>query len=118
MIFPFVLLFLDGLYLMLIYTTHIIKLKKINYIAMAICYCFVLFTYYYFIYLPKKSPNYAFILGFVINGIYETTNLSIIENWPVSLVILDTLWGGILFYLVTIISNLNFIKIFKTYKLY
>uniref|UniRef100_A0A6C0HSF3 DUF2177 family protein n=1 Tax=viral metagenome TaxID=1070528 RepID=A0A6C0HSF3_9ZZZZ len=106
MIFPFVLLGLDGLYLYLTqkYTTRVLKIKKMNYFAMIICYLFVLFAYYYFVYLPKKSAIYAFILGFTINGIYETTNLTIFENWPVPLVIMDTMWGGILFYLVTKLS--------------
>lgn len=107
MIFPFVLLVLDGLYLYLTrkYTMKVLNIKKINYLAMAICYLFVLFSYYYFVYLPKKSPAYAFIVGFTINGIYETTNLTIFEDWPMPLVIMDTLWGGILFYLVAIIGR-------------
>jgi uncharacterized membrane protein len=107
MIFPFILLFLDGIYLSLTqkYTTTILNIKKINFFAMFICYLFVLFGYYYFIYLPKKSAKYAFIFGFIINGVYETTNWAIFTNWPVPLVIMDTLWGGILFYIVTIISR-------------
>ena len=104
MLFPFVLLFLDGLYLTLTqkYTRSVLKIKKINYYAMVICYLFVLMAYYLLVYLPKKSANYAFIVGFLINGIYETTNLTILENWPLPLVFMDTLWGGILFYLVTL----------------
>ena len=99
-LFPFVLLFLDGIYLLLM-KKYNRNLNVKNYFAMIICYLFVLFSYYYFIYLPNKSPGYAFILGFVINGIYETTNWTLLKNWPLSLVIIDTLWGGILFYLVT-----------------
>lgn len=113
MLFPFVLLFLDGLYLTLTqkYTTSALKIKKINYYAMIVCYLFVLAAYYLLVYLPKKSANYAFMVGFLINGIYETTNLTILENWPLPLVFMDTLWGGILFYLVTVSRHFENSKI-------
>lgn len=113
MIFPIVLLLLDGLYLSLTqkYTTRVLKLKKINYFAMIICYLFVIFAYYYFIYLPRKSPEYAFIFGFIINGVYETTNWTIFEYWPLPLVIMDTIWGGVLFYLVTLVDKVKDLNI-------
>ena len=105
--FPIVLLLLDGIYLALTqkYTTRVLNIKKLNYFAMFICYLFVLSAYYYLVYLPRKSANYAFVVGFLINGIYETTNWTIFENWPLPLVVMDTLWGGILFYLVTLSRN-------------
>jgi len=108
MIFPIVLLLLDGIYLYMTknYTTRVLNIKKVNYFAMAICYLFVLSAYYFLVYLPRKSANYAFVVGFLINGIYETTNWTIFEDWPIPLVVMDTLWGGILFYLVAISRNI------------
>jgi uncharacterized membrane protein len=98
---------LDAIYLYLThkYTTRVLGIKKLNYTAMIICYGFILFSYYYFIYLPKKGMMDAFLLGLVIYGIYETTNWAIFEKWPIGLVIMDTLWGGILYSLTNLLSN-------------
>jgi uncharacterized membrane protein len=106
-LFPFIMIILDGLYLYATqkYTRKALGIKKMNYGAMIVCYLFIVFSYYYFIYLPRKSAGYAFILGMVINGIYETTNLTIFEKWPVWLVIMDTIWGGVLYSLTNVLSN-------------
>ena len=45
-----------------------------------------------------------FVLGFIIYGIYELTNHATIKNWPLFMVFIDTLWGGVLFALTTIIT--------------
>ena len=106
-LFPFIMLILDAIYLSATqkYTRKALGIKKLNYGAMIVCYMFILFSYYYFIYLPRKSAGYAFILGMVIYGIYETTNLSIFEKWPVWLVVMDTIWGGVLYSLTNVLSN-------------
>jgi uncharacterized membrane protein len=41
----------------------------------------------------------------LINGVYETTNYAFFKNWSPLLVLLDTLWGGILLATTTIIYN-------------
>ena len=99
MIFAIVLLLLDFLYLYLTskYTKKALNIKKINYLAIFICYLFILTGYYYFIALPKKSASYAFLLGFIIYGVYETTTYATFKKWRIQTVLLDTLWGGILF---------------------
>jgi uncharacterized membrane protein len=51
-----------------------------------------------------RSVKTAFILGFVIYGIYELTNAAIINKWGWKYVVMDTLWGGILYALVTYIA--------------
>jgi len=113
-IFPIVLLLLDLIYLSLTgkYAKKAIGIKKINYLAMVICYIIILIGYYYFVALPRKTAEYAFLLGVVIYGVYETTNWATLENWPIWLVVTDTLWGGVLFYLTTVISRkLRFMKL-------
>jgi uncharacterized membrane protein len=45
----------------------------------------------------------AFIFGVVIYGVYETTNYALFNKWRMTAVILDTLWGGSLFALTTMI---------------
>jgi uncharacterized membrane protein len=74
---------------------------KMNYFSAIICYLFLLFVLYYFILREKKSPFDAFLLGLCIYGTFETTNLAIFKNWDMQVAFMDTLWGGVLFFLTT-----------------
>ena len=76
---------------------------KINFIGAALCYFFLVFALYYFILSKKKKVLDAFILGICIYGVYDTTNYDTFKDWPIYLVIVDILWGGILFALTTAI---------------
>ena len=78
---------------------------KFNLLGAALCYIFLIFGINYFIIKPRKSVNDAFLLGLVIYGVYETTNYALLTNWSIITVIIDTLWGGILFALTTFIVN-------------
>lgn len=42
----------------------------------------------------------------IIYGVYETTNYALFKNWSILTVIIDTLWGGLLFASTTYIVNL------------
>ena len=70
---------------------------KINYLGAAICYVLLIIGINYFIIKPHKSVSDAFLLGIVIYGVYETTNYALLKNWSIITVIIDTLWGGLLF---------------------
>tara|TARA_B110001469_G_C9330385_1_gene176170 strand:- start:128 stop:499 length:372 start_codon:yes stop_codon:yes gene_type:complete len=74
------------------------------------CYIFLIYGLYYFI--INKNGNYkdAFILGFIIYGVFETTNATIFKDWDFKSILIDTIWGGILFGLSTYIYN-NYLKI-------
>lgn len=61
------------------------------------CYICIVFSIYYFGFVKNMSNLEMFILGFLIYAIYETTNFATLKYWPFSLVVLDTIWGGILF---------------------
>lgn len=61
------------------------------------CYIFLIFTLYYFIVNKNASFFDAFLLGLGIYGVYDTTNMAIFKEWEYKTVIIDTLWGGILF---------------------
>ena len=74
---------------------------KINMVSAMICYIFLIVGLNYFIIQPKKSVSDAFLLGIVIYGVYETTNWALLKNWSPLTVIMDTLWGGVLFALTT-----------------
>ena len=71
-----------------------------------LCYIFLIFGLYYFIIRNKKSVFDAFLFGIVIYGVYETTNYALLKNWSIFTVIIDTLWGGLLFAFTTYIVNL------------
>jgi uncharacterized membrane protein len=62
-----------------------------------ICYALLIFGINYFIIFQKKSILEAFLLGFVIYGVYDSTNYAIIQKWNGIIAAIDTLWGGILF---------------------
>ena len=82
------------------------SVPKINYLGVALCYIFLIAGINYFIIKPRKSVNDAFLLGIVIYGVYETTNYALFKNWSIFTVIIDTLWGGLLFAFTTYIVNM------------
>ena len=105
-----VLLSLDAVYLTLLsgFFDQQIRLVQgssiqMNFVAAAMCYAILVFGINHFILEPKKSVYEAFLLGLVIYGVYETTSYSLLKNWRFSTVVVDTLWGGILFALTTMI---------------
>lgn len=83
---------------------------KIKLLPTILCYIILVFALYYFIILKKASYFDAFLLGFVIYGIYETTNMAIFKDWDYKIGFIDMAWGGIL-YLITTYLYLNIIKI-------
>tara|TARA_Y100000590_G_C15495938_1_gene929646 strand:+ start:303 stop:698 length:396 start_codon:yes stop_codon:yes gene_type:complete len=40
----------------------------------------------------KEAAVYGILVGFVVYGIYNLTNMTIM-NWPLRITIIDTLWG-------------------------
>ena len=70
---------------------------KLRIFPTILCYIFLVFSLYYFI-VNKNAPiKDAFLLGLGIYGVYDTTNMAIFKNWNYKTLIIDTLWGGILF---------------------
>ena len=49
----------------------------------------------------KKSLLYSGLLGLFINGVYSGTNLAVFQNYDIGLGLKDTLWGFILYTIVT-----------------
>jgi len=107
------LVLIDSIYLNLMkkYISNVItKVQgpnlKFNYISALICYIFLITGLSYFILIPRKSVQDAFLLGIVIYGVYESTTYALFQNWSLIVAIIDTLWGGILFALVTYLIKL------------
>lgn len=83
---------------------------KLDMTSTMLAYVFIIFGLNYFIIRKRASITDAFLLGLVIYGIYEFTNMALFKEWRWSTALLDTIWGGILFasvtYLTYLIGNL------------
>ncbi len=73
------------------------------YWAAGVVYLLLAFGILFFV-VPEKGDEMNFVwvamrgfaFGAVVYGVYEFTNFATLRNWSVSLVVVDTLWGGIL----------------------
>lgn len=74
---------------------------EFNLLATFFCYIALVFVLWYFILREKRSPWEAALLGWSIYAVYETTNKATLKDWPWTMVVMDTLWGGVLFALTT-----------------
>jgi uncharacterized membrane protein len=102
------LLIFDFIYLSLIkeyFMTQIVTIQgsksQFDIVAAIICYVFLIFGINYFIIKPRRSVLDAFLLGLIIYVVYETTNKALFTKWTWTTVVIDSLWGGILFALTT-----------------
>ena len=103
-----ILVILDGLYLNLIKDYFNKQIKtiqktdiKINFIAMAITYILLIFGLNYFIIQKNRSVQDAALLGLIIYGVFEFTNLALFKDWSILTLIIDTTWGTLLFAITT-----------------
>ena len=104
----FLLLLIDIVYLKFIgYPSFMKIVKKItnediqfNYLGL-LSYLFISYGLYYFVIKSNKSIYDAFILGIIIYGTYDFTNIGIFKNYDILTGVIDTLWGGILLSLTT-----------------
>jgi len=72
-----------------------------NYYAIMMTYVLLIFALCYFIIRTHRNVEEAFLLGFLIYGIFECTNMSIFKKWELKTAMIDSVWGGTLFALVT-----------------
>jgi uncharacterized membrane protein len=56
----------------------------------------------------KQNISRAAILGITTYGIYDFTNYAIFKDWTFNIVLMDTIWGGILYSLITMIAIYKF----------
>jgi len=106
-----ILLLIDALYLYSISKLFRDQIVKVQRVVMEfrvegaiLCYLALILGINYFIIQPKKSVFDAFIFGLVIYAVYETTNYATLKKWSPTLVVMDTLWGGVLFALTTYLT--------------
>lgn len=79
----------------------VIQGTEINfrYIPAILAYLFMGIGFKKFIIDSNETSEKAFLLGIIIYGTYESTNMAIFDKWNIKSFTIDTLWGGILFYL-------------------
>ena len=73
----------------------------VNLFGAVVTYVFLIFGLNYFIIGPGRSAQDAFLLGLVVYGVYDFTSLALLSKWQLTTAVVDTLWGGALFYLTT-----------------
>lgn len=107
-----ILVILDSIYLNLLsshFKQQILEVQhsplELKIVPAIICYIALVFGLNYFILQRNGSALDAALLGLVIYTVYETTNMAIIKNWNLKSVLIDSIWGGILFGLTTFIIN-------------
>jgi hypothetical protein len=68
-----------------------------NYLAAILCYLVIIACVYKFVILSGASILDAAMLGWSIYFIYELTNKALFNLWSWNTVLIDGIWGGILF---------------------
>jgi uncharacterized membrane protein len=80
-------------------------MRTLTLLNVVLVYFFLVGGLNYFILQEKKSVWDAFLLGVMVYGVFETTSYVMFDNWSMMIVLLDTLWGGVLFATTTFITN-------------
>jgi len=103
-----IMLVLDAIYLTATSKIMIPQIMKIQnapvqfrILGAILCYICLVGGLYYFILREHRPIFDAFLLGIVIYGVYEFTNYAILKRWKWEIVVMDTIWGGILMALTT-----------------
>ena len=79
---------------------------QMNLVGAGLAYLFLTYGLNYFILDQNKSLYEAFLFGFIIYGVYETTNYAILKNWSPLAIVIDTVWGGVVYMLSTYVTRI------------
>ena len=69
---------------------------QFNYLPAIAAYVVLIFAFYWFILKNRRPIIDAVLLGGVINGTFELTNMALLKKWHLQTVLLDTTWGAFL----------------------
>ena len=78
---------------------------ELDYYATIGCYIVMVIGINYFILNQNKGYIDAFFLGLLIYSVFDLTTKAIFKNWEYKAVLIDSLWGGTLFALTTILTK-------------
>lgn len=89
--------------------------KDVNWpVALAFYVLFMIGLLFFVVYpaIDKGSWSYALLagmfFGLVTYGTYDLTNLSTLKDWPVSITVIDLIWGSSICGMTSLISFLIF----------
>lgn len=106
-----VLVILDAVFLYFNRDTFEIQIADVQrvtiqpkYLGFVLCYALLIGGLYWFILRTRRPVWEAILLGFFVYGVYETTNYGTLKKWRWMTMLMDTLWGGALFGLTTLIT--------------
>ena len=104
-------LLVDAIYLKTIsphFNKMFIKIQgsgiSMNWLGFTLSYISLIAGLYYFILRQNKSPYEAFILGVFVYSVYDMVNFATFKKWDFKLALIDSIWGGILFSLITYLT--------------
>lgn len=80
------------------------KDTKLSFIGVILSYTSLVLSFMYFSRKLDETLDMA-VLGLCLYGVLNTTNMAMFGNWDVITVLMDTVWGGILFGLTHLIMN-------------
>jgi uncharacterized membrane protein len=76
-------------------------LDKRALVGAVICYILLAFGLYYFVISKTNSTVLdAFLLGLVVYGVFDSTNFVMFKKWDWRVMVIDGVWGGVLFSIV------------------
>ena len=78
---------------------------ELDYYATIGCYIVMVMGINYFILRGNKGYIDAFFLGLLIYSVFDFTTKAIFKNWEYKAVVIDSLWGGTLFAITTIVTK-------------
>lgn len=106
------LVLVDVAYISMVYKmfeTTIINVQKtslqIRPLPTVACYLLLGFGLWYLIIRRSRPLEEAFVFGLTVYGVYAMTNYATIKNWSPYMAAADTMWGGTLFSIVTLLIS-------------
>jgi len=96
-----VLLILDVSFLTTIgplFRRQVVRVQKtpfiMDYSGALFAYLLLVISLYWFVVRERRPLKDAFLLGFIIYGVYEGTTKALLTNWEYKTMAIDTMWGG------------------------
>lgn len=84
---------------------------QVNYAAALVVYILMALAITFFVREKTIDSSYLYafgigaLLGLIVYGVYDFTNLAILKNYPLPFVAADVLWGTFIFGAVTVIAK-------------
>lgn len=98
-----ILLAVDSVYLFLVggwAQTMVVKIQRVfspvRLWSAAVTYVLLALGLTYFIVEPKKTLWEAALLGLVIYGVFDFTNMAMFKHYDIRFALVDTAWGAVL----------------------